>query len=276
MALNHKIESRMKKIMAAGLAGGLIVGVAATGIFTTVTGNTKEKEYQDKITSLEKELKNAQKEEEETGTDLEVMAQTSAQQLSEQGDAWQMVLVNESHPLDASYVPELAELEPDRQVDVRILEDAQQMLADARNAGLNPYVCSAYRNYDYQRSVFNDTMVDWITQGYTPLDAYDETKKSVAVPGTSEHATGLALDITSADYAQLDDAQADTAEAKWFAENCWKYGFILRYPAGKESITRISEEPWHFRYVGVPYASIITNRGLVLEEYADSNERSVS
>ena len=73
MALNHKIESRMKKIMAAGLAGGLIVGVAATGIFTTVTGNTKEKEYQDKITSLEKELKNAQKEEEETGTDLEVI-----------------------------------------------------------------------------------------------------------------------------------------------------------------------------------------------------------
>lgn len=271
MALNHKIESRMKKIMAAGLAGGLIVGVAATGIFTTVTGNTKEKEYQDKITSLEKELKNAQKEEEETGTDLEVMAQTSAQQLSEQGETWQMVLVNESHPLDASYVPELAELEPDRQVDVRILEDAQQMLADARNAGLNPYVCSAYRNYDYQRSVFNDTMVDWITQGYTPLDAYDETKKSVAVPGTSEHATGLALDITSADYAQLDDAQADTAEAKWFAENCWKYGFILRYPPEKSDVTGIIYEPWHYRYVGKEAAKEITESGLTLEEYLEQS-----
>ena len=271
IALNHKIESRMKKIMAAGLAGGLIVGVAATGIFTTVTGNTKEKEYQDKITSLEKELKNAQKEEEETGTDLEVMAQTSAQQLSEQGDAWQMVLVNESHPLDASYMPELAELEPDRQVDVRILEDAQQMLADARNAGLNPYVCSAYRNYDYQRSVFNDTMVDWITQGYTPLDAYDETKKSVAVPGTSEHATGLALDITSADYAQLDDAQADTAEAKWFAENCWKYGFILRYPPEKSDVTGIIYEPWHYRYVGKEAAKEITESGLTLEEYLEQS-----
>ena len=271
MALNHKIESRMKKIMAAGLAGGLIVGVAATGIFTTVTGITKEKEYQDKITSLEKELKNAQKEEEETGTDLEVMAQTSAQQLSEQGDAWQMVLVNESHPLDSSYVPELAELAPDRQVDVRILEDAQQMLADARNAGLNPYVCSAYRNYDYQRSVFNDTMVDWITQGYTPLDAYDETKKSVAVPGTSEHATGLALDITSADYAQLDDAQADTAEAKWFAENCWKYGFILRYPPEKSDVTGIIYEPWHYRYVGKEAAKEITESGLTLEEYLEQS-----
>ncbi len=271
MALNHKIESRMKKIMAAGLAGGLIVGVAATGIFTAVTGNIKEKEYQDQITSLKKELKNAQKEEEETGTDLEVMAQTNAQQLSEQGDAWQMVLVNESHPLDASYVPELAELEPDRQVDARILEDAQQMMADARDAGLNPYICSAYRNYDYQRSVFNDTMVDWITQGYTPLDAYDETKKSVAVPGTSEHATGLALDITSADYAQLDDAQADTAEAKWFAENCWKYGFILRYPPEKSDVTGIIYEPWHYRYVGKEAAKEITESGLTLEEYLEQS-----
>ena len=149
MALNHKIESRMRKIMAAGLAGGLIVGVAATGIFTTVSGDAKEKEYQDKITSLEKELKKVQKEETETGTDLEVMAQTNAQQLSDEGDAWQMVLVNDSHPLDASYMPELAELEPERQVDVRILEDAQQMMSDAREAGLNPYICSAYRNYDY-------------------------------------------------------------------------------------------------------------------------------
>ena len=271
MALNHKIESRMRKIMAAGLAGGLIVGVAATGIFTVVTGNIKEKEYQDQITSLKKELKNAQKEEEETGTDLEVMAQTNAQQLSEQGDAWQMVLVNESHPLDAFYVPELAELEPDRQVDARILEDAQQMMADARDAGLNPYICSAYRNYDYQRSVFNDTMVDWITQGYTPLDAYDETKKSVAVPGTSEHATGLALDITSADYAQLDDAQADTAEAKWFAENCWKYGFILRYPPEKSDVTGIIYEPWHYRYVGKEAAKEITESGLTLEEYLEQS-----
>ena len=166
---------------------------------------------------------------------------------------------------------ELAELEPDRQVDVRILADAQQMLADARNAGLNPYVCSAYRNYDYQRSVFNDTMVDWITQGYTPLDAYDETKKSVAVPGTSEHATGLALDITSADYAQLDDAQADTAEAKWFAENCWKYGFILRYPPEKSDVTGIIYEPWHYRYVGKEAAKEITESGLTLEEYLEQS-----
>ncbi len=268
MALNQKIELRMRKIMAAGLAGGLIVGVAATGIFTTVSGNKKEKEYQSKIASLEKELNKAQKEEEtEQGTDIEVMAQTNAEKLSEESDTWQLVLVNATHPLDASYVPELAEIEPERQVDARILEDTQQMMEDARAAGLNPYICSAYRNYDYQRTVFNDTMVDWITQGYMPLDAYDETKKSVAVPGTSEHATGLALDITSADYAQLDEAQAETAEAKWLVENCWKYGFILRYPPEKSEVTGIVYEPWHYRYVGKEAAKEITESGVTLEEY---------
>ena len=78
--------------------------------------------------------------------------------------------------------------------------------------GLNLYVTSAYRSYDRQREVFDTTMKDWISKGYSPLDAYDETKKSVAVPGTSEHATGLAVDIISGQYTGLDDKQGDTAE----------------------------------------------------------------
>lgn len=143
-------------------------------------------------------------------------------------------------------------------------------MGDARAAGLNRIFVRHIRNYVYQRSVFNDTMVDWITQGYTPLDAYDETKKSVAVPGTSEHATGLALDITSADYAQLDDVQAETAESKWFAENCWKYGFVLRYPPEKSDITGIVYEPWHYRYVGKEAAKEMTESKITLEEYVDA------
>lgn len=273
MALNQKIELRMKKIMITGLIRGAILGAAVTGIVSAVSGNQKEKEYQTKITLLEDELKKKQTEENKkdaADSDIEVVAQANAEKLSEESEAWQLVLVNESHPLDASYVPELAEVEPDRLVDVRILEDTQQMMEDARAAGLNPYICSSYRNYDYQRSVFNDTMVDWITQGYTPLDAYDETKKSVAVPGTSEHATGLALDITSADYAQLDDAQAETAESKWFAENCWKYGFVLRYPPEKSDITGIVYEPWHYRYVGKEAAKEMTESKITLEEYVDA------
>ena len=131
------------------------------------------------------------------------------------------------------------------------------------------YVVSAHRDYETQRGVFNTTMVDWINQGYSPLDAYDETKKSVAVPGTSEHATGLALDIVSSTYDALDEQQAETAEAKWLAENCWKYGFILRYPVSKSDVTGIIFEPWHYRYVGKDVAKEIMEQNITLEEYLE-------
>ena len=115
--------------------------------------------------------------------------------------------------------------------------------------------------------MFNSTMQDWIAQVYTPLDDYDETKKSVAVPGTSEHATGLAVDIISSEYEELDDRQGNTDEQKWLMEHCWEYGFILRYPEEKADITGIIYEPWHYRYVGEETAKEITEQGITLEEY---------
>ena len=141
------------------------------------------------------------------------------------------------------------------------------MLSDAKDAGLSMYVASAYRSYEKQREVFNNTMQDWISQGYSPLNAYDETKKSVAVPGTSEHATGLAVDIISSEYEALDDRQGDTEEQKWLMEHCWEYGFILRYPSDKSDVTNIVYEPWHYRYVGKEAAKEITEQNITLEEY---------
>ena len=129
------------------------------------------------------------------------------------------------------------------------------------------YVTSAYRSYDRQCEVFNATMQDWISQGYTPLSAYDETKKSVAVPGTSEHATGLAVDIMSTEYSELDDKQGDTEEQKWLMEHCYEYGFILRFPKDKSDVTGIVYEPWHYRYVGADAAKAIQEKGITLEEY---------
>ena len=78
---------------------------------------------------------------------------------------------------------------------------------------------------------------------------------------------GLALDIVTPDYQSLDDGFADTAAAKWLKDNSYKYGFILRYPKGKEDITGVIFEPWHFRYVGVEAATDITKNNLTLEEY---------
>ena len=94
-----------------------------------------------------------------------------------------------------------------------------------------------------------------------------EAARWVARPGTSEHQTGLALDIVAASYQVLDEKQEDTAEQQWLMENSWKYGFILRYPSEKSGITGIGYEPWHYRYVGRAAAAEIHCAGVCLEEY---------
>ena len=180
------------------------------------------------------------------------------------------ILVNEEHPLDASYVPEkLTEISPGYQVDDRIVPELQQMLDDGTAQGLSMYVTSAYRSYDQQIETFNASMQNRLNQKMTPLEAYQETSTSVALPGTSEHATGLAVDIISTSYGELDDRQGDTAEQKWLMEHCWEYGFILRYPPEKSDITGIIYEPWHYRYVGKDAAREITEQGITLEEYLE-------
>ena len=94
-----------------------------------------------------------------------------------------------------------------------------------------------------------------------------KAKKWVAVPGTSEHQLGLAVDIIDSNYGYLDDYQASMPTQKWLMEHCWEYGFILRYPEGTTEITGIIYEPWHYRYVGVEVAMEMKQLGVTLEEY---------
>lgn len=103
--------------------------------------------------------------------------------------------------------------------------------------------------------------------GYSAEEAKIEAAKSVAVPGTSEHQLGLAVDIVDVNNQNLDSSQEHTPVQKWLMENSWKYGFILRYPKGKSEITGIIYEPWHYRYVGKEAAADIVERGITLEEY---------
>ena len=91
----------------------------------------------------------------------------------------------------------------------------------------------------------------------------------IAVPGTSEHHTGLALDIVTPTYQVLDDGYATTDAFKWLYENCADYGFILRYPENTTHITGIIYEPWHYRYVGVEVAKYITENNITFEEYIE-------
>lgn len=243
------------------------VGVAAGALITFIAAKGVLSEHEQTLTTQNEAL---EKENEDLRTQVSKTeaVEDSASLLSSASENWAIALVNEGHPLDTSYVPaEMTEIESERSVDSRIADDLKQMLSDAKDAGLSMYVASAYRSYEKQREVFNNTMQDWISQGYSPLNAYDETKKSVAVPGTSEHATGLAVDIISSEYEALDDRQGDTEEQKWLMEHCWEYGFILRYPSDKSDVTNIVYEPWHYRYVGKEAAKEITEQNITLEEY---------
>ena len=258
-----KLDQRLKRVF----LGGGIIGAAAGILFTALVANSiisgKEAGFEQENSQLT-----------ETNEELQLQiskinaAHNNTEVLSGNEDGWALVLVNESHPLDTSYVPtEMYEVESERSVDARIREPLERMLSDAEAAGLSMYVASAYRSYDHQRDVFNATMQDWIARGYTPLDAYDQTKMSVAVPGTSEHATGLAVDIIASAYEVLDDRQGETAEQQWLMEHCWEYGFILRYPPEKADVTGIIFEPWHYRYVGEAAAKEIHEQNITLEEY---------
>ena len=147
------------------------------------------------------------------------------------------------------------------------------MLDDcAAQDGLEPFVCSSYRTWDTQEYLFNNTLEYY---QYSVGMSYEEAKaiaaRESAWPGTSEHQLGLAVDIVDANYQVLNDAQADTPVQQWLMANCWKYGFILRYPADKVDITGIIYEPWHYRYVGREYSQIIHESGLCLEEWLAQN-----
>lgn len=114
-----------------------------------------------------------------------------------------------------------------------------------------------------------DWSVDLVTLPNGLEDAKAKAGRQVAVPGTSEHQLGLAVDIVDVSYQLLDTNQENTDVQKWLLENSWRYGFILRYPTDKTDITGIVYEPWHYRYVGKEYAKEIYEKGVCLEQYLE-------
>ena len=180
---------------------------------------------------------------------------------------WNLLLVNPWNTLPEGYEVELATLSNGLQVDKRIYDDLNKMLTDCQEAGLNPIVCSAYRTEAKQTQLYNNKVNRLIRAGYSREEARAEAGRWVAVPGTSEHQTGLALDIVAASYQILDERQEKTAEQQWLMEHSWEYGFILRYPSEKSEITGIGYEPWHYRYVGREAAAAMRESGECLEEY---------
>ena len=183
---------------------------------------------------------------------------------------WNLLLVNKQHTIPEDYEFTLGTIKGSMRCDERIIEPLTQMFAAAKEDGVNLIVCSPYRDLARQEYLFDRKMKGFIRSGMSYVDAYKTASITVTVPGASEHQIGLAVDIISDTYSALDIGFADTPAGQWLAEHSWEYGFILRYPLGKEEITGIQYEPWHFRYVGVDAAKVITKDGITLEEFVEN------
>ena len=182
---------------------------------------------------------------------------------------WELLLVNKNHKVPDGYSVELEEVEITHKVDKRIADSLEQMLTDARKEGLSPIICSSYRTNAKQQKLYNNKVTEYRRWGYSSEEAKELASYWVAIPGTGEHETGLAVDIVSKEYQILDEKQEQTDVQKWLIENSYKYGFILRYPTDKKDITMINYEPWHYRYVGIDNATYMKEQDMCLEEYID-------
>lgn len=175
---------------------------------------------------------------------------------------WNLIVVNRWNELPEDYDVELTELSNGQMVDSRIYPYLQEMFDAARTEGVYPVVREGYRTAEGQQEILDDKIQSYINQEYSQVKAERTAKEWVALPGTSEHQLGIAVDI-NADKSKC--SNEDVYE--WLAENAYKYGFVLRYPPGKQKITGTSYEPWHYRYVGEEAAKEIYERGICLEEY---------
>lgn len=183
-----------------------------------------------------------------------------------------LVLINVDNPLDSTYIPDDLVVVVDTRKDGRATQQLREYAAKALEALLiemraNGYtdvtVTSAYRSYEYQTTLFNQRVAMYPNLSYE--EAYDTAATVVAIPGTSEHQSGLCLDMHNLSAADVSFANTDAA--KWLAENSYKFGYILRFDEDKTDITGISYEPWHFRYVGRYHATQMYKLGMCFEEY---------
>ena len=176
---------------------------------------------------------------------------------------WYLTLVNQSNAVPDNWQMEFTELKNGEKVDSRIYPDLQEMFNNCREAGLLPLVKSSYRTAEDQQAMLDEKTAAYLAEGYSEEEALELAKTVAAKPGYSEHQLGLAVDIDSEDTSVC----SNEAVWKWMRAHCADYGFILRYPDGKEEVTGVTYEPWHFRYVGKDAARTIMDSGITFEEY---------
>lgn len=182
-------------------------------------------------------------------------------------EEWNLIVVNRWNEIPEGFTVSLTEVSNGQSVDSRIYPYLQEMFDAAREDGIYPIVREGYRTAEEQEEIFNEKVQAYINEGYSKARAEKTAKEWAAVPGTSEHQLGIAVDINA------DKTRSTNDEVyAWLAENAYRYGFILRYPQGKEDITGTNYEPWHYRYVGMENAQLMYNKQICLEEFMENTE----
>ena len=185
--------------------------------------------------------------------------------VASEDNGWNLILVNRDSYIPDDYQVELTELSNGKKVDSRIYPELQEMFNAARAQGYGLFVREGYRTQEEQQQLMDEKIEAYENEGKSKSEAKKLAEQWVAIPGTSEHQLGIAVDIN----ADTTKSSSDDVY-NWLAENAHTYGFIKRYPSNKTDITGVINEPWHYRYVGKEVASEIYSQGICLEEYIDT------
>ncbi len=199
--------------------------------------------------------------------DLTSFSGSKKHDVANEDNGWNLILVNRDNYIPDDYHVELMELSNGEKVDSRIYPNLQEMFNAARADGLGLHVAAGYRTQEKQQQLLDEKTEEYKNEGYSKSEADELARQWVAIPGTSEHQLGIAVDIN----ADTTKSSSDDVY-NWLAQHGHEYGFIKRYPSDKTDLTGVINEPWHYRYVGEEAAQIIYSQGICLEEYIDMLE----
>ncbi len=199
---------------------------------------------------------------------IEVVDGYSVLNFTGQVDDWRLKLANRVNIIK-DYTPtttyigkEYCMYSDNYQIDERVYDDLIAMIKAAESDGVYLRYVSAYRPYSSQERLYKNKVQQYLNQGYSQKAAEDKASTIVAIPGTSDHSLGLAVD-----FNYLEQKYENEKELVWLKNNAEKYGFVMRYAKDKEKYTGVIYEPWHYRYVGKEHAEIMNEKNMCLEEY---------
>lgn len=190
--------------------------------------------------------------------------------VAEDSLGWNLLLVNEDYYIPEDYQVTLITLDNGERVDTRIYSALMEMFEAAESESVYMFVADGYRSEKEQQELMDEKTKEYQERVILPFVAEQLAEKWVAIPGTSEHQLGMAVDINA------DINRSSSAEVyNWLAKNAYKYGFIQRYPSDKTEVTGIRYEPWHYRYVGEEAAKEIFEKEICLEEYIEEQKAQI-